>query len=112
MAEVDWMMKNFLLAFAVLFVLGTLAVAQTYDQNQGTAAPSSMNNAQSNGISQASGNDPVAQQAEETDLNSPNFTHQDFRGTELERAYQQEAQSGWQNPNLTKSAGIDGPGGQ
>jgi hypothetical protein len=56
--------------------------------------------------------DSPAVQAEQTDLNSPNFTHQDFRGTLLEKAYQQEPQSGWQDPNLIKSTGTIGPGGQ
>ena len=105
-------MKNLLLAFAVLFVMGTLAVAQS----QNTVAPSSMNSTQSSAVSSSLGDDGAAlaqeaSQIEQTDLNSPNFTHQDFRGTELEKAYQQEPRSGWQNPNITKSA-INDPSGQ
>jgi hypothetical protein len=103
-------MKNLLLAFAVLFVMGTLAVAQS----QNTAAPSSMNGTQSTAVSPSQGDNgaALAQEAthEQTDLNSPNFTHEDIRGTELEKAYQRESVSGWQDPNTTKSAVIAGGG--
>ena len=89
-------MRKMLLAFVVLLVMGALAVAQTPTPtvmpDQGQTAPMAS--------------------VEQTDLNSPNFTHQDFAGTQLEKAYQQEEKSGWENPNLTKSAGIDGPSGQ
>ena len=106
-------MKNLLLASAVLLVMGTMSVAQS----QNTAAPSAMNGMQSTVVSPSVGDDgaALAQQAsqtEQTDLNSPNFTHQDFRGTELEKAYQQESGANWQNPNVTKSAGVDGPSGE
>jgi hypothetical protein len=107
-------MRKFLLAFAVLVAMGTLAVAQTYDQSQDATSPPSTTNGTANDSAvtqQASDNDAAAQQVEQTDLNSPNFTHQDFRGTELEKAYQREEQSGWNDPNITKSSGIDNGGG-
>jgi len=102
--------RNLLLVFAGLLVVGTLAVAQTYEPSQSTAlTPSAVTSTQPNGITMVQ---PTSDSEGQTDLNSPNFTHPDFRGTELEKAYQQEPRSGWQNPNITKSAPSDGSGGE
>ena len=102
--------RNCLLVFAGLLVLGTLAVAQTYDQSQRTAlTTSAVTSTQPNDTTMVQ---PTSDSEGQTDLNSPNFTHQDFRGTELEQAYQQEPRSGWQNRNITKSAPSDGSGGE
>ena len=104
-------MKNLALTLAVVVGMGTLAVAQS----QKSPAPASMNTG--SGLMSpmlSDGGAALVQQAlqlEQTDLNSPNFTHQDFRGTALDKAYRQEPRSGWQNPNITKSAeGVDGGG--
>jgi hypothetical protein len=99
-------MRNFLLAFAVLLVVGAAAVAQTtYDQNQGTASPATTTSTQQNDSAmnqQTSGSADAEVQAAQAGVNSPDY-RPDFRGTELEKAYQQEEQSGWQDPNITKS---------
>ena len=105
-------MRKFRLAFAVLVAMGTLAVAQTYGQSQDTTSPPSTTNrtpANDTAMDQQMNDNTAA--AAQTYANGSNFTPQDFRGTELEKAYQQEPQSGWENPNLTKSANIGGAGG-
>ena len=91
-------MKNLVLAFAVLLVMGTIAVAQTYDQNQGTTPPSTTYNTQQNdsAMSQPMGQDSSATlPADQVGVNDPSY-RPDFRGTELEKAYQNEAAAGWQ----------------
>jgi len=106
-------MRNFLFAAALLLAMGAWAAAQTYGQNQDpTSLPSTTSSVTNDSLSQRANElNAASQQLEQTDLNSPNFTHQDFRGTELEKAYQGEAESGWENPNITKSNGIDTGGG-
>jgi uncharacterized protein YjbI with pentapeptide repeats len=95
-----------------MFCIAALPFASA--QNQSTAlAPSTVNSMPANDSAMgAQASQDLAAQAEQTDLNSPNFTHPDFQGTLLEKAYQQESQSGWQDPNLTKSTGTIGPGGE
>jgi hypothetical protein len=97
----------------LLAIMGLATVPFASAQNQSAAAPASstVNSLPaSDSVMGVQSVDNLADQAE-TDLNSPTFTHFDFRGTLLEKAYQQEPQSGWQNPNLTKSAGTIGAGG-
>jgi hypothetical protein len=106
------MTKKFLLVFAVLLVMGSLAVAQTYGESQSTtSAPSTTNSMQTNDSAmgqQASDNNAAAEQ---TDPDSTNFTHQDFRGTELEKAYQQFDKSGRSDCSAIRATGCDQGGG-
>jgi hypothetical protein len=104
-------MKAFLLAIAAWLVMGTVAVAQTYDENRRTGSPSTPNSTQQNDSAmnrQTGGStDPAAQ----VGVNSPDY-RPDYRGTELEKAYRMEPKTGWQDPNITKSAnGNPGGGG-
>ena len=105
-------MKTLLLALAVLFVMGALSVAQTYDQSQDTTStPSTLNGAPANDSALNQQTNDSATTAVQANTNGSNFVPQDFRGTELEKAYQQEAASGWNDPNITKSNGVDAGGG-
>jgi hypothetical protein len=95
-------MRKSLLVLAGLLMMGTLAVAQTYGQSQSTVP--AMTSMQSNDAAMDQQKSDNAVSVGQTDLNSPNFTHENFQGTILEKAYQQEERSGWQDPNLTKSS--------
>jgi hypothetical protein len=108
-------MKTLLLAFAALFVMGTLALAQSYDQSQSaTSTPSTSSTASDNAALGLQGNpDPQVNpsQASTDSGYSDNYNPQNWQGTELEKAYQQEPQGGWQDPNVTKSGDIEAGGG-
>jgi hypothetical protein len=109
-------MKTLLLAFAVLFVMGTLALAQSYDQSQSaTSTPSSSSTTASDAAALGvQGNpDPQASPSEAaTDSGySYNYNPQNWQGTELQKAYQEEPRDGWRDPNVTKSGSIEGAGG-
>ena len=97
-------MRNFLLAFAVLLVMGTVAVAQGYDQNQSAPTPSTTYSTQQNDTmsQQTSADTDASALAVRPGVNSSDY-RPDFRGTELEKAYQQEEAAGWQDPDITKS---------
>jgi hypothetical protein len=101
-------MRKLPLAFAVLLIMGTVAVAQTYDQNQDTTTPSSTTSIQQNDSTmsqQTIGNTDATLPADQVGVNSPDY-RPDYRGTELEKAYQQEPESFWQDPDITKSASV------
>ena len=91
-------MKNSLLVLAVLVGIGTLAGAQTYGQAQSaTVAPSTTGSVQSNDAAMATGNGSSAAQ----EVGEPRF-----QGTELQKAYQEEPKTDWQNPNVVESGDI------
>ena len=98
-------MRKFLLVSAALLVMGTIAVAQAYDQNQDTTSPSTTNSMQQNDSTknqQTSSATDFTDQTSQIGVNSNNY-QPDYRGTELEKAYQQEEQSGWTDPDVIKS---------
>ena len=117
-------MKKLLLVFAVPLLMGSLAVAQTYGQAPDTNAPSSSTNqyGQAPNTSAASPSTNQYGQTAETDISgsaaaaqqqdpSVNDSSQNIEGTELQRAYQREAQSGWDDPNIIKSTNLHEAGG-
>ena len=100
-----------LLVLLALFCIAALPFASAQEQST-AAAPATMNSKANNDSAMGmQTSQDLAAQAEQTDLNSPNFTHSDFRGTILEKVYNQESHSGWQDPNLTKSAAAPSGGG-
>ena len=100
-------MKKLLITFAVLLVMGALAVAQTGPSEQ-AQDKATTNLAVVSGIDLATGSSPNTP----ADLNSADMVPPDFRGTELEKAYQQEEQDGWKDPNIIYSTGLEAVGGQ
>ena len=100
-------MRKLWLASAVLLVMGALAVAQTGPTDHGQT--SAMNSQQVQSGAGQKAMDPST--AQQIDLNSPDSAQPDFRGTELEKAYQQEPQTGWQDPNIIRSGSLDQAGG-
>jgi len=101
-------MRMFSSALAMLFLMGTLAMAQ----NQSTETPPTTKRLQRNNSTtrqQASGNVDATVEPSKVGVNSPDY-RPDFRGTELEKAFQQEEKAGWKDPSIIKSGPFDAVG--
>jgi hypothetical protein len=102
------------IAVATLFLLGIFAMAQSNNQNQSTVAPHTTKRMQRNKSAmgqQVNGSPYATVPPSQVGVNSPDY-RPDFRGTELEKAYQQEEKTGWKDPNIIKSGPFDAVGPQ
>jgi len=103
-------MKTLLAASVAFLALGSFALAQTYAQGCDTTSPPTVMNGTATDdtlLTQKTSDNGTAAQKDTSDAE---FNRQEFQGTELQRAYQEEPRTGWQDPNLVKSGNIGGGG--